>query len=149
MSILVLVCWFHVWAYPLRTNETNEYFFLNHDEILQVLLYTHFITQKMTLWYTTPRSPHTSLTIREMWLFILRKIAPYTLVRKTKKTYYCLEYTKAKGFKLVLEPFKYISVVGRRQINWYGCLDKAITQFCIWPLSLYAVINLYFESYCC
>ena len=28
-----------------------------------------------------------------------QKTAPYTLVRKTKKTYYCLKYTKAKGFK--------------------------------------------------
>ena len=91
----------------------------------------NFLTQKLTLWYSTPRSPFTSLTIKELWLFILRKNAPYTLVRKTKNTYYCLKYTKARRFTLVLKPIKYILVVARRQINWYGYLAKAWIEFCI------------------
>ena len=133
MSILILVNWVHVWACLLRTHETNEYFEYFPQTMTRFYSYSciHFLTQKMTLWYTTPRSPVTSLTIREMWLLILRKTAPYTLVRKTKKTYYCLKYTKAKRFTLVLTPIKYILVFGRRQINWFGCLVKAWTQFCI------------------
>ena len=91
----------------------------------------HFLTQKITLWYSTPTSPFTSLTIKELWLFILRTNAPYTLVRKTKNTFYCLKYTKARRFTLVLKPIIYISVVGRGQINWYGYLAKAWIQFCI------------------
>ena len=39
-------------------------------------------------------------------------------------------YTKAKKFTIELKPIKYISVVGRRQINSYGCLEKVWTQFC-------------------
>ena len=91
----------------------------------------NFLTHKMTLWYSTPRSPFTSLTIKELWLFILRENAPYTLVRTTKNTYYYLKYTKAIRFTLVLKPFKYILVVARSQINWYGYLAKAWIQFCI------------------
>ena len=91
----------------------------------------NFLTHKMTLWYSTPRSPFTSLTIKELWLFILRENAPYTLVRPTKNTYYYLKYTKAIRFTLVLKPIEYILVVVRRQINWYGYLAKAWIESCI------------------
>ena len=106
---------------PSQRSWKKWIFSSNHDGILFILQYT-FPYKKMTLWYTTPRSPFTSLTIREMWLFIVKKNAPSTLVRKAKKTYYCLKYTKAKRFTLVLNPLKYIPVFGRRQNNWFGLL---------------------------
>ena len=131
MSILVLVCWFHVWVYPLYTHETNEYF---RQTMTRFYSYSgiHFLTQKMTLWCTTPTTQFTSLTIREMWInSSSRKILRTLLVRKAKKTYYCLKVYESNNVHVGIKPHKYISVFGRRQINWFGCLVKAWTQFCI------------------
>ena len=123
--------------------------FLNHDEILLVLLYTfHYTKNDFVL--QNSKFPVYHAHHRRNVIFILKKYAPYALLQKAKKTYYYLMYTKAKMFTIVLKPFKYISVVGRREINWYGCLETVWNNnVTFWPLSQKAEIYLCFEFIRC
>ena len=113
MSILVLIYCVHGWAYPLCT-----IVFLNLDEVLLVLLYTFHYTKNDFVLQNSKLPVNHAHHRRNVMIFILKKYAPYTLIRKAKKTLLLPNvYTKAKLFTIVLKPIKYISVVGRRQIN--------------------------------
>ena len=99
--------------------------FLNLVEVLLVLLYTFHYTKNDFVLQNSKLPVYHAHHKTNVMIFILKKYAPYTLIRKgKKKPYYYLMYTKAKMFTIVLKPIKYISFVGRRQINWYGCLEK-------------------------
>ena len=134
MSILVLVCWVHIWAYPLRTHETKWIFSSYHGEILLVLLYTFHFTKNDFVIHNSKVPVYQSHHKRNVIIHPQEKCSVH-FSSKSKENLLLPKVSQYKNVHdgiettIVLKPIKYISVPGRRQINWYGCLEKAWTQF--------------------
>ena len=114
---------------PSLHSRNNEYFPTTMTRIYSYFC-IHFLTHKMTLWYTTPRSPFTILTIREMWFIHPQEKCCVYFSTKNKENLLLPKVYESKKTHVGIKCHQiYFSFW--KNINWLRCLVKTYTQFCI------------------